>query len=329
MYLEPVACGGWSLDQECLVETPQYDPRLIVHSALRFSLRDGLNVVSVIVPPLANGRNVVRARIEYAGRAPRFLALRADAAGELPPVDEVAQKVCDFLKIGPVQAEEVQQNILEPAIPALLSLSPAGPRQTGIMPPEVSIVEVAVAFADLRGFTAWSGQATPQAFSDLFDVISDAVGMILTEQHFDYWKLLGDGVMLVWHAGNNPRASVFRAVSAVQQLILSYSRYHEQVPDTPVGFGAGICFGNAIDFRSAKFFDSCMVRDYYGSVINSAARLQGLAGPGEILTDYSTAMLLEDEPVNLQDCTEALAEGIASLKGIDSDDFNVYCVQDS
>ena len=109
--------------------------------------------------------------------------------------------------------------------------------------------------ADLRGFSVWSQTASPSQISTLFEIISDSVSLILTEYSYDFWKLLGDGVMLVWRADTDVSARAQRAVGAMKQLVRTFDYYRQGNPDSPPGFGAAICSGPVIEFFSSKFFD--------------------------------------------------------------------------
>ena len=149
---------------------------------------------------------------------------------------------------------------------------------------ERSMARLAVGFVDLVGFTPLSRQLSSQDLVALvthfearaFDVVSEFGGRIV--------KHIGDEVMF----------SALYPEDAARIARALIREFTSQI--NPRG---GLCYGEVLTLRG----------DYYGPIVNLAARLAEQAVPGEVLIDSTTASLLSDgthEPA-----------GRRSLKGFD------------
>jgi adenylate cyclase len=149
---------------------------------------------------------------------------------------------------------------------------------------ERSMARLAVGFVDLVGFTPLSRHLSARELVALvtrfeaqaFDVVSAFGGRFV--------KHIGDEVM-------------YSALSADDAAHIALALIGEFTTDVqPRG---GLCYGEVLTLRG----------DYYGPIVNLAARLADQAVPGEVLIDTATAELLTDvahEPA-----------GRRSLKGFD------------
>lgn len=141
---------------------------------------------------------------------------------------------------------------------------------------EVAIAQIALLFTDLSGSTA------------LYERIGDAAAYRLVREHFAFLtrtirahdgavvKTIGDAVM----AAFAEPADAVRAAIAVQAAVHGFNR--EQGTDgiaIKMGVYAGHCIAVTLNDRL----------DYFGTMVNLAARLQGLARSGEVLLSGSLA----------------------------------------
>lgn len=141
---------------------------------------------------------------------------------------------------------------------------------------EVAISQIALLFTDLSGSTA------------LYERIGDAAAYRLVREHFAFLarairthngaivKTIGDAVM----AAFTEPADAVRAAVAVQAAVAGFNR--EQGGEgiaIKMGVHAGHCIAVTLNDRL----------DYFGSMVNLAARLQGLARSGEVLLSESLA----------------------------------------
>ena len=161
---------------------------------------------------------------------------------------------------------------LVPAVTDLLRLQLRAHLRTGISQKLVSddervtgrlteSREVAVAFADLVGYTRLGGQLPPEDVGRiagrLAELAADTVRRPVT-----LVKMIGDAAMFVSDDAD-------ALVTVVERLT---RRIAEEGPDFP-GVRAGIAFGPATTRGG----------DWFGATVNLASRVAGLAKPGQIL----------------------------------------------
>ena len=146
-------------------------------------------------------------------------------------------------------------------------------------------MEVGVLFADIRGFTSWCESQPPDAVARALNRFYATASAVLTSGDGLVDKLVGDEVMALF-------LTAFRSlgertcevmVDAARELLL---RFGQATPDQdPLPVGVGLSFGTArvgnVGVGEVKDFTAV------GDVVNTAARLQAKASPGEILMSAS------------------------------------------
>jgi class 3 adenylate cyclase len=179
--------------------------------------------------------------------------------------------------------------------------------------------EVVAVFGDLRGFTAFSSHAEPEAVMAVLSEYYEALGAVISRHEATLTSLSGDGLMVLVNAPVPTPDPAYKAVrmatemqEAVQELILSWREN-----GYTIGFGVGLAFGVATVGR----IDTGSRLDYtaIGNVVNLASRLCSSAEDGQILSDRAVAEAV---------CHRVALTGLAarSLKGYD-DQVPVYAVQ--
>jgi len=175
---------------------------------------------------------------------------------------------------------------------------------------QVSVGSLAIAFTDLTDSTR------------LYQTIGDAVAFGRVLDHFDVLrecianedggvvKTIGDAVMAVFPSP----AAALRAVMAARARITESTAAH----DHPLSLKIGVHFGPCIGVRLNDQLD------YFGSTVNLAARVQGRAGPNEIVLSSQ----VRDDPEVRELLAELGEDGrveaiTASLKGFD-DEFTLW-----
>lgn len=143
----------------------------------------------------------------------------------------------------------------------------------------------AVVFADLSGFTRITEEEGDQAAARHASALASLASAIAAAHDGRVVKQLGDGVMLAF-------ARVDRAVDAA--LALRASVGGADLPPLHIGVSAG-----PLIERDG---------DYFGRTVNLASRISGVAGPGEILADATTADAARD--------VEVTALGERPLRGL-------------
>lgn len=132
---------------------------------------------------------------------------------------------------------------------------------------------LAVGFADMVGYTRLTRHLHPDELSMLLEAFESTTTAAITENGGWVIKNVGDEVMF---AAESPLAAA-RIALAVQESTMT-------VGTTP-------------ELRVALAYGPVLQRfgDLYGSVVNIAARLTGVARPGTILVDDGAAAELEGE----------------------------------
>ena len=138
-------------------------------------------------------------------------------------------------------------------------------------------MEVGILFADIREFTTLAERRAPDRVAELLNrFYGEAVKVLCRHAIVD--KLVGDQVMALYLPGIFEGDPVGHMLADAEAL-LSAAGYGEGEPWVEVG--VGLDFGNAF----VGNVGSGEVKDFtaIGDVVNTAARLQAAAGPGEIV----------------------------------------------
>ncbi|HKJ35585.1 MAG TPA: adenylate cyclase regulatory domain-containing protein [Solirubrobacterales bacterium] len=159
--------------------------------------------------------------------------------------------------------------------------------------------EIAVAFADLVGFTKLGEQLPPEQFGRITARFGELAADVATADTVRLVKLIGDAAML---ASPNPEALLGATLDLVEAV-------EEEGGGFP-GLRAGVSFGQVLP-RSG---------DLYGRAVNLASRLTATAHPGSVLVSAEIQERLEGE-FRFSDA------GHKSLKGIDGG-VRVYRARD-
>lgn len=174
--------------------------------------------------------------------------------------------------------EEVFGRYLAPEVFAELLRRPDRPALTG------ERVHLAVLFADLRGFTAFSAGCPPEEAVETLNAYLRIMVDAVQARRGTVDKFLGDGIMAFFGAplpAGNPSAAALEAARDLMARTAELGRSLAERGRAALKVGIGLASGEALvgsvgtDARS----------DYtaIGNPVNLASRLEGLAGPGEIL----------------------------------------------
>ncbi len=149
--------------------------------------------------------------------------------------------------------------------------------------------EIAVLFADVRGFTSYSEKNPPEKvigfLNKLFRIIISEVfaekGMVD--------KFIGDAAMAIFGAPVKYDEPFKNAINCALNIQDSLKELLRSYPE--LGVGIGINFGSAItgNIGSIERLEYTAI----GDVINTASRLEGVARKGEILIPEKLAELAE------------------------------------
>ena len=168
--------------------------------------------------------------------------------------------------------------------------------------------EIAVLFADLRGWTDFSATTEPEEVMSVIRSFHTAMGEVITAFEATVGWFAGDGLM-VWF--NDPIPCDNPAARAVRTGIEMRERMHElhstwRRRGHELEFSVGIALGYATIGRIG--FEGRYDYGAVGSVLNLAARLCDAAQPGQIVV--SRRVLAEMEEI-----TDVEPVGELTLKG--------------
>jgi class 3 adenylate cyclase len=151
------------------------------------------------------------------------------------------------------------------------------------------IAEVTVMFADLGGYSTYAEQRAPAEVVKLLNRYFAAVLPAITEEGGTPMQLPGDAVFAVFGAPVAQADHAARACRAATALIERTAPFAEG-PLAGPRFGIGLNSGPALvgNIGSEEFRNFTAI----GDTTNVAARLQSLAGPGEIVIGPETARML-------------------------------------
>ena len=169
--------------------------------------------------------------------------------------------------------------------------------------------EITVAFADLRGFTAFTETAEPEEVMAALRAYHAALGEIIVEHEGTIEHFAGDGVMILF---NDPVAVVEHEIAAIRmaldmrdaiaRLAAEWRKHGHEL-----GFGVGIASGyatiGAIGFEGRREYGAI------GTVCNLASRLCNEAATGQVLVSQRIQARVEGRVV-------AEKMGELTLKGL-------------
>ncbi|HSM02544.1 MAG TPA: adenylate/guanylate cyclase domain-containing protein [Acidimicrobiia bacterium] len=156
---------------------------------------------------------------------------------------------------------------------------------------------LAVLFADLRGFTAASEHAAPTAVVNALNEYLEAMTRAVVEEQGTVDKFMGDCVMAFWGAPRVDPDMVVRSVRAGLKMLdyVDEAITHGSAGELKVkGVGVGLSFGEAVvgNIGSNERLDYTAI----GDTVNTASRVCGVAGGGEIVvTEEFAEALPRDE----------------------------------
>jgi len=150
-------------------------------------------------------------------------------------------------------------------------------------------VEVVVLFCDLRGFTAFSSHAEPEAVIHLLGEYYDALERTVSAHEATLTNFSGDGAMVLVNAPVPCPDPAVRALEMAGDMQRSVQKLlaDRRALDHRLGFGVGLAMGPATVGRIGS--EGRLDYTAIGNVVNLAARLCSSAGDGEILVDRPLA----------------------------------------
>jgi adenylate cyclase len=163
---------------------------------------------------------------------------------------------------------------------AIRLLRDARPRRS------VDTATLAVGFVDLVGFTTLSHRMSPQELAQVIERFEETAYDVATAREGRVVKLIGDEVMFV----------TVDPAAACDIALTLFERFADDVAVTPRG---GLAFGELL-LRGG---------DYYGPVVNLAARVAQIAVPNELLATTEMAAAVASAPLRFEPAGKRMLKG--------------------
>jgi class 3 adenylate cyclase len=143
---------------------------------------------------------------------------------------------------------------------------------------------VAILFADIRGFTSMAEHMKPEEVVDLLNTYLSGLTGIVFKFEGTLDKYIGDCVMAVFgapisHYNDAERATVTAIEMQDYVREINTKRVKEGLPEVHVGIGINAGYVISGNMGSIDRMDYTVI----GDVVNIAARLESIAGRGQIL----------------------------------------------
>ena len=143
-----------------------------------------------------------------------------------------------------------------------------------------------VLFCDVVGFTPLSEARDPEAVRELLSGYFGVARTVIGRYGGAVEKFIGDAVMAVWGTPVATEGDAERAVRAGLDLVTAVAELGEQTGVPGLAARAGVVTGEVAVTLGAS--QEGMVA---GDAVNTAARVQSAAEPGQVLTDAATQRL--------------------------------------
>lgn len=154
---------------------------------------------------------------------------------------------------------------------------------------------VAVMFADVSGFTALSEKLDPEEVREIINDTFYHITKPVYELEGTIDKYIGDCVMILFGAqhthSDDPKRAVLCGIE-MMKLIKEFSEQRLAEKGLTLDLSIGINYGLVVTGSVGNYYD----KDYtvMGDIVNTAQRLQTVAGKGEILVSESIYIETKD-----------------------------------
>jgi class 3 adenylate cyclase/predicted ATPase len=143
-----------------------------------------------------------------------------------------------------------------------------------------------VLFCDLVGFTPLSESRDPEAVRELLSRYFGVARTVIGRYGGTVEKFIGDAVMAVWGTPTASEGDAERAVRAALDLITAVNQLGAEADVPGLAARAGV-----VTAEMAVNLGAVGEGMVAGDAVNTAARVQAAAGPGQVLADAATERL--------------------------------------
>ena len=155
-------------------------------------------------------------------------------------------------------------------------------------------VDLTVLFADIRGFTSYSEQISPERLVSVLNRYLAAMAEAVLSQEGTIDKFLGDAIMAWFNAPIPQPDHTLRAVKAALHLRETVEGLYKELPeDSHLAFGVGIHYGDAV--LGLIGTDRRMEYTAISDSVNTAKRIQENSAKNQILISKEAYERVKDE----------------------------------
>jgi adenylate cyclase len=179
------------------------------------------------------------------------------------------------------------------------------------------ITESSVAFVDICAFTALTERTPPETVLALLNRYFDTIAVGAAPEGGVIDKFIGDAAMVTFR-GDDHKLRAARACLAVRAAIRDLRGEVERqigfFPNVATGLNAGPVLSGTVGAQTLGRLDYTLI----GDAVNTAARLQSVAGPGDIVVS-------ERFVADIRDRLELVDRGVHSIRG-KADPMQLYSI---
>lgn len=154
---------------------------------------------------------------------------------------------------------------------------------------------VAVLFCDIRGFTSISENLDADAVIDILNTVFRELTIVAYNYNGTFDKYMGDCIMVFWGAPFPTGDDAANAVRAAIDMQRAFDTLRKSRPAQlgALGVGIGVNYGEAIvgNIGAENQMDYTVI----GDVVNTAARMESAARPGQILVTAEVLLQLDNQ----------------------------------
>lgn len=293
LFISPAYERIWGLSCQSLLN----DPMSFIES-IHPQDRDA---VIAAFPRQVDGTYDIEYRIIRSDGEVRWIRDKAfpvrNASGDIYRVVGVAQDITENknlirdLHLEKERTEHLLENILPKSIICALKGQDSLPLQTFEAPVIAQRIEQAtVLFADLVGFTAFSGSRQAEYVVQQLNCIVNAFDRLAQKHGVEKIKTIGDCYMLAGGVPDRQGDHALRVAHAALEMRIALARINSEQGENfeiRIGMHSGPLVAGVIG--TSKF-----VYDLWGDTVNLASRMESAGVPGEIQVSESTYRLLQD-----------------------------------
>lgn len=153
--------------------------------------------------------------------------------------------------------------------------------------------DIAVLFVDIRGFTPLSEKLSPENVVEILNRYLTIVSNAVASNGGTLDKFIGDAAMAVYNSPSDQNDYVFRAVCTAWDIVSNAASLKQECLKKygkEVEFGIGVNCGDAVIGNIGS--QNRMEYTAIGDTVNTTSRLEGVAGPGQILISHEVVKRL-------------------------------------